>query len=365
MNHDQTSAQSADLNTLRARAHLGKKIGKWFGLLTLFFVVIVAIVVGILYATALSSEKPVGFQVVRAIDAEGKPFALGIWYPTTAQPTSKWAGSFFMQVASNGPIAGHDLPLVIISHGTGGSITSHADLALALASAGNVVATPMHLDNFQDMSSVGTPAYITGRTQQLRATIDHMLAKWEGHQQIDSERIGAYGFSIGGFTVLTATGAQPDLASVAKYCATNREFACDMLRESKSFLLNAELPGEADRFETDTRIKAIVIAAPGLGFSFKAANAFDNVHIPVQLWQGDKDQSVPYASNAKVIRDGLDQQVDFQTLANAGHNSFLVPCGPLKLAPICSDPEQFDRATAYHEMNKKINAFFAKNLKKK
>jgi predicted dienelactone hydrolase len=365
MKHDQASVQSTDPNTARAQAGLGKKILKWFGFFLLALVVIVGILGAVLYATALRSEQAVGFQVVRAVDAEGKPFALGIWYPSTAQPTAKWAGNFFMRVATNGPISGKELPLVVISHGTGGSITSHADLALALASAGNVVATPMHLDNFQDMTSVGTPAYITGRTKQLRATIDHMLLKWEGRQQIDSERIGAYGFSIGAFTVLTAAGAKPDLNSIAKYCAINREFACDMLRESKSFLLKAELPVGADQFEADKRIKAVVIAAPGLGFSFNSANAFDHFQLPIQLWQGDKDQSVPYSSNAKVIQDRLGHQVDFQTIANAGHNSFLVPCGSLKLSPICSDPEQFDRTAAHLEMNEKINDFFAKNLKKK
>lgn len=363
MSQDQTAEKSPNLHSKPNR--LGGKIVKWAAALTLLVIVLGSTIVGVLLSTALRPEQPVGFQVVRAVDEHGKPFALGIWYPTSSQTSAKWAGNFFMYVASDGTLAGKDLPLILISHGTGGSLTSHADLALALAAAGNVVATPMHSDNFQDLSSVGSPAYITGRTKQLSASIDHMLNKWEGNKQIEHERIGAYGFSIGGFTVLTAAGAKPDLASVAKYCANNREFACDMLKQSKSFLLEPTLPNGADQFEQDTRIKAVAVAAPGLGFSFKSENAFTNLTSPIQLWQGGKDESVPYASNAKVIQDAIGARVDFQLLANANHYSFLAPCGLLKPAPLCSDPENFNRVSAHKEMNQRITAFFAESLRKK
>ena len=191
-----------------------------------------------------------------------------------------------------------------------------------------------------------------------------MLTKWKDAKQIDAERIGAFGFSIGGFTVLTAAGAKPDLRGIAQYCANSREFSCDMLRQSNSFLLKAELPAGSDNFEHDTRIKAIVVAAPGLGFSFSGSNALTTISTPVQLWQGEKDESVPYATNAKVIQDGLGAKVDFQLVPNAGHFSFLTPCGLLKIPPICSDPAQFDRAVFHQAMNQRVAAFFAENMKK-
>lgn len=341
-----------------------KKVLKWTGLLLLLLVVLIGGLIGILYGTALRPEHPVGFQTVRATDGDGKPFVIGIWYPTTSPSSAMWTGNFFMQVASAGAVEGKQLPLVVISHGTGGSITSHADLALALASAGHVVAAPLHSDNFQDMSSVGSPAYITGRTRQLRATVDHMLTKWKGHEQIDADRVGAYGFSIGAFTVLTAAGATPDLRGVAKYCASSSEFACDMLRQSKSFLLEPELPAGSDQFEQDPRIKSVVVAAPGLGFSFSRPDAFSKVSAPVQLWQGDKDDSVPYATNAKLIRDALGTKVDFHAVPDAAHFSFLVPCGVLKILPVCADPASFDRAVFHQFMNKDVAAFFAKTMPK-
>ena len=345
-----------------ARQSFGKTLLKWSGIVFLTLLLFAGLLVSAFYWTALRTEQPVGFQAVRAVDADGKPFGLGIWYPTTAATSASWTGSFLMQVATNGNVAGTNLPLVVISHGTGGGIPSHADLAMALAAAGYVVAAPMHSDNHLDMSSVGTPAYFTGRSQQLRSTIDFMLNQWPGHAQVDANRIGAYGFSIGAFTVLTAAGAKPDLRGVAQYCKDHSEFVCDMLRQSNSFLLSPDLPADFDNFAKDQRIKAIVVAAPGLGFTFSGKDALADVSAPLQLWQGDKDINVPDATNAKVIRDVLGNRVEFHPVANAAHLSFLVPCGVLKMLPVCTDPAGFDRQQFHHTMNPLVVTFFDQQL---
>ena len=358
--HNPTST----LPATAARQSFSKKLLKWGGIVFLTLLLLAGLLVSAFYWTALRTEQPVGFQAVRAVDADGKPFGLGIWYPTTAATSAKWTGSFLMQVATNGPVAGTNLPLVVISHGTGGGIPSHADLAMALAAAGYVVAAPMHSDNYLDTSSVGTPAYFTGRSQQLRSTIDFMLSQWPGHAQVDANRVGAYGFSIGAFTVLTAAGAKPDLRGLAKYCTDHSEFACDMLRQSNSFLLGTDLPAGFDHFAQDQRINAIVVAAPGLGFTFSGKDALANVNAPLQLWQGDKDINVPDATNAKVIRDALADRVEFHSVPNAAHLSFLVPCGVLKMLPVCTDPAGFDRQQFHDTMNPLVVAFFTKQLAK-
>jgi len=358
--HNPTSS----LTPTAVRQSFGKKLLKWGGIVFLTLLLCAGLLVSAFYWTALRTEQPVGFQAVRAVDADGKPFGLGIWYPTTAATSASWTGSFLMQVATNGPVAGTNLPLVVISHGTGGGIPSHADLAMALAAAGYVVAAPMHSDNYLDISSVGTPAYFTGRSQQLRSTIDFMLSQWTGHAQVDANRIGAYGFSIGAFTVLTAAGAQPDLRGVAQYCASHNEFVCDMLRQSNSFLLGPDLPAGVDSFVKDERIKAVVVAAPGLGFTFSGKDALANVSAPLQLWQGDQDINVPDATNAKVIRDALGSRVEFHSVPNAAHLSFLAPCGLLKMLPICTDPAGFDRQEFHDVMNPRVVTFFDKQLAK-
>jgi predicted dienelactone hydrolase len=336
---------------------------KWIRRVLVVVAVLVCGIVGAALLTALRTEHPVGFQVARATDADGRPFAIGVWYPTEARPRpTTLLGPLLMDVAPDGPVSGRDLPLVVISHGNGGGVGSHADLALALADAGYVVAAPMHTgDNYADQSAVGSASWLSARNRQLRATVDYMLTNWQGHDRIDAERVGAFGFSAGGFTVLTAVGAQPDLRIIAKYCAESREFACDLLRHVNSPLLKSDSSG-GEAFLPDSRIKAAVVAAPGLAFSM-GPNGLSNVSVPVQLWSAEQDTNVPYATNTRLVREALGPRVEFHSVPGAGHFSFLAPCGLLRPPGICSDPGKFDRRAFHADMNASVVAFFEKTLK--
>jgi predicted dienelactone hydrolase len=336
---------------------------KWIPRVFVAIAILVGGLAGTAVLTALRTERPVGFEIARATDTDGPPFAVGVWYPTQARawPTTLM-GAVLMDVARDAPISGRDLPLVVISHGNGGGVPSHADLALALAGTGYVVAAPVHTgDNYADQSAGGSASLFSGRTRQLHATVDFMLGNWRGHDRIDPKRIGAFGFSAGGFTVLTAVGAQPDLRLVAKHCAESPEFVCDVLRHAKSALLNADAPTTGDAFVPDPRIRAAVVAAPGLGFAI-APNGFANVRVPIQLWSGDKDDKVPYATNAGRVREALGSRVEYHSVSGAGHTSFLVPCGILAPPDICSDQGQFDRKAFHASMNASVVAFFEANL---
>ncbi len=341
-----------------------KKILKSFGLILGVVVVLACGLVGYAMSTALRAERPVGFQIVRMRDAGGHPFAAGVWYPTQAQPLPTTLLSLvLMSVARDAPISGRDLPLVVISHGNGGGPASHADLAVALASAGYVVAAPMHTgDNYADQSAVGSVSWLTQRTDELYATLDHMLETWQGHDHIDPDRIGAFGFSAGGFTVLTAVGAQPDLAMVPKHCAKAPEKVCELLRQVNSPLLGSETPAMGGVFLPDRRIKAAVVAAPGLGFTM-APHGLDNIDVPIQLWSAENDVNAPYATNSGLVRQALGSGVEFHSVAGAGHFSFLTPCSLLAPPEICSDPGQFDRKAFHMNMNASVITFFEKNMK--
>lgn len=311
------------------------------------------------------AELALGFQVAAAADADGKPFAVGVWYPTDAAAAATQSPPKPMGAIQNAPIAGKGLPLVVISHGNGGGMASHIDLAIALANAGYVVAAPMHAgDNFQDSSASGSATLFSGRSRQLRLTVEHMLTKWKQHDAIDPEKVGAFGFSAGGFTVLTAAGAQPDMKLIPKQCAQSPEFICQVLAHFKSPLLSADAPA-GEPMQAIPRVKAVVAAGPGLGFTMTQA-ALARVKVPVQVWSGEKDETVPYATNAKLIIEALGnngEKVDFHAVPNASHTSFLAPCGPVKIPELCSDPEGFDRAAFHSVMNMAVVSFFDRHLK--
>ena len=161
---------------------------------------------------------------------------------------------------------------------------------------------------------------------------------------------------------MTAVGAQPDLRIIAKHCVESPEFVCDLLRSVNSPYLNADTPTMGNAFLPDLRIKAAVVAAPGLGFTM-VPNGLDNVRVPIQLWGADNDINVPYATNTKLVREALGSRVEFHSVPGAVHFSFLTPCGLLGPPAICSDQGQFDRKVFHTNMNASVIAFFEKNMK--
>lgn len=336
---------------------------KWIRRGLLLVAVLAAALVAYVLANALRTTNAVGFQLVAAPDGSAAPVTVAVWYPTqaVARPTTL-LGLNLMSVAPGGPVAGAALPLIVISHGNGGGPGSHADLALALADSGFVVAAPMHTgDNHADQSAVGSSHWLPDRSRHVHATLEYMLRTWPGRAQVDATRVGIYGFSAGGFTALTAIGGEPDLRSIATHCAAAPEFVCRLLSDSNSALMQPERVPPASAFVRETRIKAAVIAAPGLGFTF-VPNGLANVTARVQLWSGQQDNSVPEATNALPVSRALGARAEFHSVAGAGHFAFLVPCRLAGPPLLCRDGGGFDRAAFHADMNAKVVSFFRKNL---
>ena len=333
---------------------------KWLKCSALAMLVLAAAVAGLAIGTARRSQNPVGFRMAR-VEAPGGPVAVALWYPTSAaaRPTTLINGSL-LSVARDGPVDGDGLPVIVLSHGNGGSAFSHVDLAMELASAGYVVASPTHGgDNYADQSRQGDPAIFSQRAAQIRATTDYVLSSWTGAAHVDPTRVGAFGFSAGAFTVLGLIGGTPDMTLVADHCIRQPEFICKALAHVHSPLLTGTAPAGA--FVADERIRAAVIAAPGLGFTF-GKGGLGNVHVPVQMWSGSQDTTVPFGSNTQVVQAGLGSHVEARQLAGASHLSFLAPCGLLRPPAICRDPDGFDRESAHRQMNARIIGFFNARL---
>src|SRR5271165_790813 len=98
------------------------------------------------FRVAMAETNPVrdvpsvGYQTLFMPAPKGPPVEIAIWYPADGATSPTPVGPFNQTVAAQAPVFGGNLPLVVISHGNGGSFSSHADTALALAKAGFVVA---------------------------------------------------------------------------------------------------------------------------------------------------------------------------------------------------------------------------------
>lgn len=254
------------------------------------------------------------------------------------------------------PTTGSSLGLVVISHGASAGAESHEDTAVALARAGFVVVAPMHPgDNYNDVSAVGTAHWFTDRTRQVTRVIDFMLTQWAGHMRLAPDRIGMFGYSAGGTTALIASGGRPDFGKISTHCAKTAEFVCNLMVLGKDFSTTPAL-------SRDRRIKAIVVAAPALGFTFAPAGLIQ-VKVPVQLWAGGLDTVAPPATNADVIRSLLKGRVDFHRVPLAQHLSFLAPCDADSPQFLCKDAAGFDRPAFHRQFNGAVAAFFKRELR--
>ncbi len=312
-------------------------------------------------ALAATPAFAIGFERVMVADPDGPALEVGIWYPSNAAAVSQPLGLFHQTVAAGGAVAGRALPLIVMSHGTGGSFEGHYDTALALAEAGFVVAAVTHTgDNYRDQSQF---ARVENRPRHIKILIDYMLQSWRHHDVVAPKRIGMFGFSAGGFTTLVAIGATPDLSGTGTYCAAHPdEWACREIAER-----HVDLAAERQTPQTwvhDPRIAAAVVAAPAIGYSFSPQGLAD-VKVPVQLWRGDSDEVLPHPRHAQNVYDGLAVKPDYHIVPNAGHFAFLAPCSASLAAmvpEICHDPEGFDRTAFHREFNPAVVAFFKAHL---
>lgn len=327
-----------------------KIIGTIVGLL-----VIAAIGLAIyIYLTAIEPSRPVGFQRLAIADPGHSRIAAAVWYPTNAKPGFMLLGTRGQRVATDAPVEGNQLPLIVFSHGTAASAMSHADTAIALAERGFIVIAPTHPgDTFEAASDV--EKWLLNRSRHLQRTIDTALTTWKDRQHVDPDRIGLFGFSAGATTALINIGGKPDLTRIWSQCSSHPEFVCQTTSPTAYRNL------APTTWQHDSRVRAAVLAAPGLGFTF-APSGMSGVKVPVQLWAGSEDKTVPVATNAGLLAKLSGRRADVHVVPGASHFSFLMPCGLLGPRELCQDPEGFDRVSFHRQFNSEVVRFFQAQL---
>jgi predicted dienelactone hydrolase len=309
-------------------------------------------------AAAQQTRAAVGFQHLFIPDPHGPPIEVGVWYPTAVAPSAEVVETSPQTVADDAPFKGGRLPMVVMSHGHGGSFAGHFDTAIALAEAGFVAAALTHNgDSWRDSSNA---VAVWERPRQLKVMTDYMLAVWRDRGHIDPGRIGAFGFSAGGFTVLVAAGGEPDLRTVKAHCQAHPAF--------EDCRIVARGPVSADAaivWAHDPRIRAVVSAAPALGFAF-GRDGLAGVRAPVQLWRAADDHILPYPYYAEAVRLSLPVAPEMHVVPHADHYDFLAPCSA-RLAglnpEICVSEPGFDRAGFHEQFDRAVVSFFDRTLR--
>jgi predicted dienelactone hydrolase len=292
-------------------------------------------------------------------DSSGPQISALAWTPCAVPPgpivVNGEAGPLAIQGVKDCAATGKNLPLIVISHGMFGDRFSHHDTATLLADSGFAVLTLDHPQDSVSAIEAKTADNISSflvRPVDIKRAIDFVSKN--SPADIDSRRIGFFGFSRGGYTGLVLAGAVPNFHAPPFPCP--EEFLmCRQMRDN-------DIPAHDPGYEP--RIGAFVIADP-ISF-FPDPASLKNVTAPIQLWSSEHGGMGVRPEDVASVKRDLPTQPEFHRPANSGHFSFLFPCSNevAKAAPfLCTDPPGFDRADFHSKLNAQVLEFFRKNLR--
>jgi predicted dienelactone hydrolase len=295
----------------------------------------------------------VGFTRIITDDPMGGEMRVSLWYPANQVSGTVRVGPFTFKATRDAEPSKGLHGLIVISHGTAGSDLGHRNIAVELADAGFIVAAPLHpRDNYEDNSDVGRRIVMEGRPLQISATVDALLSIPMWRERINSKRIAAFGFSLGGYTVLAVLGAKPDMSNIIDHCVeTPADPFCDIggnLAETTRKIIELDYQ-EAPQDVFDPRFCAASIADPvAVPFSDEALASIKAQHI--QIWRpGEQNVLLAEAHASRVVRQlntrSQSEATEEIVVPGAQHYSFLAPF-----------PQQV-RDTLPHELIKDSHGF--------
>jgi predicted dienelactone hydrolase len=321
-----------------------------------------------------------------------------IWYPAvdTAVETRQTIGPPDAPLFEAGMASPHaevapslsPFPLILLSHGSGGSALQLAWLGTALAKAGYIAVAVDHPgNNAIDGNTAEGFVLWWERAIDLSNVLDGMLADPDFGHRIDDSRIAAAGFSIGGETVLALAGAQADISEIADLCHTgsNKPAATEADRndrdttichvpEMRSFgsvddVIRAarktsgeSLARSAESYR-DPRIKAVFAIAPAPVFTLTQESLHD-IKLPVELVVGSADRIANPRDNADYLRAYI-RGARENVIPNVTHYTFLDTCTPTgksQLPTECTDDPLIDRTTIHTQVSTEAINFFNRAL---
>jgi predicted dienelactone hydrolase len=316
-----------------------------------------------------------------------RPLETAIWYPTTASiPPVASRDGFFNNpdVIQDAPItdAARKYPLIVISHGTGGCASGMLWLGHYLAAQGYIVAAANHHGNTCAEAKLDPRGFLLWweRPQDLTAILNHLLADPVWGARIDRRRIGAAGFSLGGYTMIAIAGGRIDRGRYMKFCASPaRDFTCGpqpefpqapelfQQLEKTDPIVQEALRHSGDSYR-DPRIRAVLAIAPVFGEGFAAKDVAD-IKIPVQIVVGAGDTVAPPATNGKYFGALIPGSRLVVIPGQVGHYDFVPVCteqgkkaSDPNIRRLCHDAPDVDRQKVQNDVKAIALGFFDKNV---
>ena len=264
-------------------------------------------------------------------------------------------------------------PLIALSHGTGGSAVQMAWLGAYLASRGYIVAAVNHPGN-NAVTGYTVQGFVEGweRAKDISTVISDMLADHRFGDAIDPNRIGAGGFSYGGYTMMELAGATTDLNRILAWCEQEKS-ACnppEMPDQMEKFAAIKSQPevqqslAHAGDSYRDPRIRAVFAIAPAVARAF-TPESLQKISIPVEIVAGAADPIAPPADNAQFFAANIKGAKLTILPGGVAHYTFLdvgTDAGKKQLPQFFVDNPGVDREAVHKQVAEMAADFFDKEL---
>lgn len=240
--------------------------------------------------------------------ARPRPVRLYLWEPSRARDTPA--------------------PLVVVSHGTGGSGSEMEWLVRPLHEAGlRVLALDHHGNNFVGGYEPEGFLHVWDRPQDVTFALDAL----DREQPLGP--VGVVGFSLGGYTAAALAGARVDprilwaLRTGAVPMPEIPEFpgAMEALRKKypEDEAARRTVDGAGGDF-SDARVRAVFLLAPGLG-GFVTRESLEAVRVPVGIRWGGADTVNPYEADTRPYLEHIPTASGRSAGPAVRHDDFFAP----------------------------------------
>lgn len=297
-----------------------------------------------------------------------------VWYPTHDSITEgdKAFSPFKREfTVRDGNTIKAQYPLVLFSHGNGGSRLSMEWLAQSLVKQGYIVAAVDHWGNTHD-NKIGIEFIKPWeRPLDISSILTQLLQDDIFGNLINPDRIGAVGFSYGGYTVIALAGAVIDYPTLQNYYKTEqglrdlasiREFPnlSDMIKGTSFLEMTENLPELKD-----PRIKSFFAISPGTAQGFKDKNQFKDVTDPVFIVGCQGDRVTPVVNYARHYHSLIGQSDYFEFGGEVGHYVMLAEANDVvkkEVPAIFVDHPSVNRNEVHQKVIELATSFFENNL---
>ncbi len=313
--------------------------------------------------------------------SHGDDLRITVWYPAASNAVEAPLdigppGKPLFTPGSAAPDAAFEdarpRPVILFSHGFGGTARIMAWFGTALARRGYVVIAVDHPgNNGRDPMTIAGAVLSWERPGDLATALDAAKSDPTISPHLDLNRLGAAGFSAGGFTSLVEAGARVDFERFLKFCdahpddgicAPQREFQFSR-SDAQAFFAQPAAKAALAHSKDDLSIpavKATFVMAPAIVQSLDP-ESLKGFRTPLRILLGDADKVAPPATNGEVAA-ALIPGAKLTALPYVGHYDFIAECTPAgdAVVPVC--PTEVPRAATHKTAIDEALTFFDATL---